>query len=149
MNELLEKALNLVYDITETKENYQYKEVTRTLYAMLIELEIKYNTDNFRVFVKKTNLLEMYKELLELLYKIKELEEDTEIIKYIDDSIVEMEKVKIELLKKETLDMLETQETINSIIKEFGESEKLNKRYENLNIKISENIKEIKEIEGF
>lgn len=55
--------------------------------------------------------------------------------------------MKLERIKNETIELLQEQEMINNIIKEFGESEKLNLRYEDLNIKISENIKEIQELE--
>ncbi|WP_278549433.1 hypothetical protein [Paraclostridium bifermentans] len=45
--------------------------------------------------------------------------------------------------------MLETQEMINNIIKINGESEKLNLKYEELNKKISENIRLIQELEQY
>lgn len=54
---------------------------------------------------------------------------------------------KIEELKNKTDLLLETQMIINTITKTLGESEVLNKRYEELNKKISSNIRLIKELE--
>lgn len=58
-------------------------------------------------------------------------------------------KYELKKIKKETLEMLETQEMINNIIKINGESEKLNLKYEELNKKISENIRLIQELEQY